>query len=109
MIGTLVGKQDSDDSWDLLKRMYNASDQQQILFFTNKLYNLNMKDGEDVSSYLMDARNLCNHLTTLRKMVSDEQLMNVILKGLLVSFKMIIQSISYMTTPTFKDIMGKFL
>ena len=76
LLGIVAGKQDLADSWDLLRRMYNAGDQPQILFLTNKLYNLSMKDGEEVSTYLMEASNLRNHLTALGETISDNQISN---------------------------------
>ena len=36
LIRVVVGKQDLVDSWDLIYRIYIASDQQQILFVTKK-------------------------------------------------------------------------
>ena len=78
----MADKQDLGDSWDLFRRMYNAGIQPQIVFLTNKLYNLSMKDVEEVSTYLMEASNLRNHLTALGETILDKQLMNVILNGL---------------------------
>ena len=68
-----------------------------------------MKEGEDVSSYLMEVSNLWNHLTALRESISNKQLTNTVLNGLPCFYKMIIQGISYMTNPTFKDVIGKML
>ena len=68
-----------------------------------------MKEGKDVSSYIMEASNLWNHLIALDKFVSDKKLINIVLNGLLQSYEMIIQGISYMTNPTFEDVIGKVL
>ena len=68
-----------------------------------------MKEGEDISAYLMEGSNLRNHLTALGETILDKQLLNVVLNRLLQSYKMIIQSISYMTNLTFEDVMGKIL
>ena len=39
----------------------------------------------------------------------DKQLINIVLNELLRSYKMIIQGNSYMTNPTYEDVMGKIL
>ena len=109
LIGLAAGKQDPADFWDLLRKMYNIGDRQRILFFTNKLYEACMKEGEDVSFYLMESSNLWNHLIALEESISNNELINIILNKLLYSYEMIIQGIFYMTNPTFKDVIGKIL
>ena len=90
LLGIVTGKQDPGDSWDLSRKMYNAEIQPQIVFLTNKLYNISMKDGEELAMYLMEASNLQNHRTALGETISDKLLMNVILNGLPRSYRMII-------------------
>ena len=103
-------KEDPTDSWDILRRMYNSGDQQQqILYLTNKIHSISLKEGGDVTTYLMEASNLRNHLSALGETILDRQLVNIVLNGLARSFDMVIQGISYMTNPTFEDVMGKIL
>ena len=109
LIGLVAEKDDPADSWNILRRMYNAGDQQQILFLTNKIHNLSLSEGGDVTAYLMDASNLRNHLNALGETISDRQLVNIVLNGLPRSFDMVVQGISYMPNPTFEDVMGKIL
>jgi hypothetical protein len=109
LIGIVAGKKDLANSWDVLRKMYDVGDQQQILFLTNKLYNISLKEGGDVTTYLMEASNLRNHLSALGETVSDKQLISIILNGLPRSYDMVIQGISYMTNPIFEDVMGKIL
>jgi hypothetical protein len=90
LLGIVAGKTDPADSWDLLRRMYNAGDQQQILFLTNKLHNMILKEGGDVTTYLMEASNLRNHLVTLGETISDKQLINIVLNGLPRSYYMVV-------------------
>ena len=49
-----------------------------------------MKEGHNVSSYLVEASNLRNHLIALEKSVLDKQLINIVLNALLCSYEMII-------------------
>jgi hypothetical protein len=109
LIGIVAGKRDPADSWDVLCRMYDTGDQQQIFFFTNKLHNISLREGGDVTTYLMEASNLRNHLNALGETVSDKQLISIVLNGLPRSYDMVIQGISYMTNPIFEDVMGKIL
>jgi hypothetical protein len=109
LIGIVAGKKDPAHSWDVLRRMYDAGDQQQILFLTNKLYNISLKEGGDVTTYLMEASNLRNHLSALGETISDKQLISIVLNGLPRSYDMVIQGISYMTNPIFEDVMGTIL
>ena len=109
LIGLVVRKQDPIDFWDLLCKIYNEGNQQQILFFTNKLYGTCMKEGEDVSAYLMKTSNIRIHLIALEESILDKQLINIVLNGFLRFYEIIIQSISYMTNPTFEDVMDKIL
>ena len=75
--------------------MYNAGDQQQILFLTNKLHSISLKEGGDITAYLMEASNLCNHLNALGETIVDHELIDIVLNGLPCSFDMVIQGISY--------------
>ena len=109
LIGIVARKEDLADLWDILCRMYNPSNHQRILYLTNKIHSISLKEGGDMITYLMEASNLRNHLSTLRETISDRQLINIILNGLPRSFDMVVQRISYMTNPTFEDIMGKIL
>jgi hypothetical protein len=109
LISLVASKQDPADSWDLLKKMYNVGDQQQILLLTNKLYNLSMKEGGDINAYLTEASELRDRLRTLGEQVPDKTLNNIILNGLPKTYKMVIQGISYMTNPSFEDVMGKII
>jgi hypothetical protein len=109
LIGIVAGKEDPTDSWDVLRRIYNAGDQQQILFLTNKIHNISLKEGGDVTTYLMEASNLRNHLSALEENIADWQLINIVLNGLPRSFDMVVQGISYMTNPTFEDVMEEIL
>ena len=109
LIAIVAGKDDPADSWDILRRMYNAGEQQQILYFTNKIHSITLKEGGDVTTYLMEANNLRNHLSALGETISDRQLVNIVLNSLPRSFNMVVQGISYMTNPTFEDVMGKIL
>jgi hypothetical protein len=89
--------------------MYNTKDQQHILFLKNKLHNMTMKEGSDVSTYLMEARTLRNHLVVLGETISDNQLINVVLNGLPCSYDMVVQGVSYLPNPTYEDDMGRIL
>jgi hypothetical protein len=109
LIGFVVGKDDRADFWDLLRRMYNAGDQQQILLLTNKLLGISFKDGGDISAYLTEANDLRNHLHTLGETISDKQLNNIVLNELPSSYEMVIQGIAYMQDPSFEDVMDKLL
>jgi hypothetical protein len=109
LLGIVAGKPDLADSWDLLRRMYNACDQQQILYLTNKLHSMILKEGGDVTTYLMEGSNLRNHLMTLGETISDKQLINIVLNGLPRSYDMVVQGISYFQNPTYEDVMGKIL
>jgi hypothetical protein len=109
LISLVASKQDPVDSWDLLKKMFNAGDQQQILLLTNKLYSLSMKEGGDVSTYLTEASELRDRLRTLGEEVSDMTLNSIVLNGLPRTYEMVIQGISFMTNPSFEDVMGKIL
>lgn len=70
--------------------MYNAGDQQQILYLTNKIHNISLAEGGDVTTYLMEASNLRNHLCALGEVISDRQLVNIVLNGLPRSFNMVV-------------------
>jgi hypothetical protein len=65
LLGVVSGKTNLADLWDLLRCMYNVGNQQQILFLTNKLHSMAMKEGGDMSTYFMEASNLQNHLVAL--------------------------------------------
>jgi hypothetical protein len=108
LIGIVVGKKDPADSWDVLCKIYDTCDQPQILFLTNKLHNISLREG-GVTIYLMKASNLRNHLSSLGETVSDKQLISIVLNGLPRSYDIVIQGISYMTNPIFEDVMGKIL
>ena len=58
LIGIVAGKEDPANLWDILRKMYNAGNQQQILYLTNKIHNISLKEGRDVTTYLMEASNL---------------------------------------------------
>jgi hypothetical protein len=90
LLGIVACKTNPADSWDLLRRMYNAGDQQQILFLTNKLYSMILKEGGDVTTYLMEASNLRNHLVIFGETISDKQLINIVLNGLPRSYDMVV-------------------
>jgi hypothetical protein len=105
----VAGKQDPADSWDILKRMYDSGDQQHMLFLTNKLHSISLKEGGDVTTYLIETSNLRNHLRTLGEEVSNKQLITIVLNGLPRSYDMIVQGTSYILNPTFEDVMEKIL
>ena len=84
LIALVVGKTDPADVWDALRRLYDIRDQQHILLLTNQLYNMRMKEGFDVFTYLMEVNNLQDHLTPLRQTITDEQLTNIILNVYLI-------------------------
>lgn len=108
LIGIVVGKKDPANSWDILCKMYDIGDQQ-ILFLTYKLHNISLREGGDVTTYLMEASNLRNHFSALGETISDKQLISIVLNGLPRSYDIVIQGISYMTNPIFEDVMGKIL
>jgi hypothetical protein len=68
-----------------------------------------MKEGGDVSIYLTEASELRDRLRTLREEVSDKTLNSIVLNGLPRTYEMVIQGISFMTNPSFEDVMGKLL
>jgi hypothetical protein len=68
-----------------------------------------MKEGGDISTYLMEASMLQNHLITLGETISDNQLINVVLNRLLRSYDMVIQGVSYLPNPTYEDVMERIL
>ena len=68
-----------------------------------------MKEGIDMSTYLMEANTLQNHFVALGKNISDNQLINVMLNGLPWTYDMVVQGISYLLNPTYKDVMGRIL
>jgi hypothetical protein len=109
LFGIVVGKEDPFDSWDILQWMYNVGNQQQILYLTNKMHSIPLKERGGVTVYLMEVSNLQNHLTAVGEVVSDRQLVNIVLNGLPHSFDMIIQGISYLPNSTFEDVMEKIL
>jgi hypothetical protein len=80
-----------------------------MLLLTNKLHNMILKEGGDVTTYLMEGSNLRNHLMTLGETISDKQLINIVLNGLPRSYDMVVQGISYFQNPTYEDVMGKIL
>jgi hypothetical protein len=49
-----------------------------------------LKEGGDVTTYLMEASNLRNHLVTLGETISDKQLINIVLNGLPRSYDMVV-------------------
>jgi hypothetical protein len=61
-----------------------------MLYLTNKMHSISLKKGGNVTTYLMEASNLRNHLTALEEVVSDRQLVNIVLNGLPHLFDMII-------------------
>ena len=90
LIGIVAGKKDPADSWNVLRKMYDIGNQQQILFLTNKLYNISLREGGDVTTYLMEASNLRNHLSALGETILDKQLISIVLNGLPRSYDMVI-------------------
>lgn len=42
------------DAWNMLRRMFNAGDQQQITLLINKLNEMTIKEGSYIDTYLMD-------------------------------------------------------
>jgi hypothetical protein len=89
-VGLVAGKSDPANSWDVLKRMYNSRDQQQILLLTNKLFGISMKEGNDVSAYLMEANDIKDRLQSLGKETPDKTMISIVLNGLPRSNKMVI-------------------
>ena len=74
-----------------------------------KIYTMSLKERRDVLTYPMEASNLHEYLTTLGEMISDKEFINIVLNGLPKSFKMIIEGITYLSYPTFDNIMSKIL
>jgi hypothetical protein len=105
LVGFIAGKDDPADSSELLRLMYNSGDQQQILFLTNKLFGLTLKEGSDINVFLTEA----SDLRTLGEEIPDRQLNNIVLNGLPSLYEMIIQGISYLQAPTFEEVIGKLI
>jgi hypothetical protein len=109
VIPLLAKKLDPAYSRNLLRLMFNASDQQQCLILTNKLFCISMKERSDVATYLNKASDLRDRLKSLRDDIPDKTLNNIVLNGLPRSYEMTIQGITYITNPSFEEVMGKIL
>lgn len=73
----------------MLRKMFNARDQQQIILLTNKLNRMLMKERRDISTFLMEAIDMKNQLKALGEVVIDKTLINIVVNALLWSYKLL--------------------
>lgn len=78
------------------------------MLLMSKLHNMVMKGG-DINTYLSEAMDIRNQLKAFREVVEDKTLNNIVLNGLPRSYEMVIQRITYMTSPSFEEVMKKIL
>lgn len=74
---------------------------------TNKLNGMTIKEGNDINTYLMEAKDMKNQLKAFDKKIVDKTLINTILNRLPQNYKMVIQGHIYMIQSMFKDIINE--
>lgn len=90
LIGSVSSYDDPADSWAMLKNMFGAGNQQQIMLLMSKLHNMTMEEGEEVNTYLSEAMDIRNQLRAFGEKVEDKTLNNIVLNGLPRSYEMVI-------------------
>lgn len=91
-----------------LLHFYSKSATSFTMLLMSKLHNMVMKGG-DINTYLSEAMDIRNQLKAFREVVEDKTLNNIVLNGLPRSYEMVIQRITYMTSPSFEEVMKKIL
>lgn len=68
---------------------------------------MTIKEGNDINTYLMEAKDMKNQLKAFDKKIVDKTLINTILDRLPQNYKMVIQGHIYMIQSMFKDIINE--
>lgn len=68
-----------------------------------------MKERRDISTYLKEVMDMKNKLKAFGEIIANKIFINIIVKGMLQSYKMMIQGITYINQSTFEDVIDKFL
>jgi hypothetical protein len=96
LVNTVVEFTDPALAWEALRLQFQSRDASQINLLSQQLHNITMKDGTDVEKYITKAKDLKNHLTVSGEPIPERMLMNLLLIGLLHSYKGVIQNLSTM-------------
>nr|PNR47780.1 hypothetical protein PHYPA_012253 [Physcomitrium patens] len=65
------------------------------MLLTNKLNRMLMKERRDISTYLKEVMDMKNKLKAFGEIIANKIFINIIVKGMLQSYKMMIQGITY--------------
>jgi hypothetical protein len=95
----------SNETWDVLKCLYETSIANQILFLKTNLLSIKMESNESISNFVSRIKYLSNKLGDIGEQVSSNDLVTISLKGLMQYYKVLISSLSARPTPpTFDEL-----
>ncbi|XP_074356633.1 uncharacterized protein LOC141696386 [Apium graveolens] len=96
ILETILSKETSKDIWDSMKKKYQGSarvKRAQLQALRKEYENLQMKDGESVTSYFARTMDICNKMRFYGEKMEDISIVEKILRSLKPSFNYVVCSI----------------
>ena len=96
LIDLIAEHSDPALAWKTLKEQFNSGDQSQILTLMGQLQSLKLNEGGNIEEYVRKARELKNRLSSMGERVSDRNVNQIVLNGLLRSYESTIQTLTHL-------------
>jgi hypothetical protein len=100
----------AQDAWDALEEVFKASSNARGMQLTKELTELNMRDGEALTSYAGRAKSLWDQLGAIGEVISERQMVMSLLNGLPKEYTNTVQNIlSTSRTLEFNGVVSKLM
>jgi len=100
----------SKETWDILKGLYEKSNENKVLFLKPKLLSIKMEANESISTFISRIKDLSDKLGDIGEELSSFDLVTITSKGLVKDYKLFISAlVARPSPPTFGDLSGILL